>query len=192
MPTDPPPGRRLRADAERNREQLLAVARVVVAEQGTGASLRDIARRAGVGLATLYRHFPTREVLLEELLHEGFRRLAARADVLADELPPREALETWFRDLVDGAGRYPGMSGDMMRSLNDPTSPLWASCAQVHEAGGRLLTRAQAAGTVRPDVTGDDLFTLVGAATWVGGQGAPAADRLPRFLSVLLDGLRPA
>ncbi|MFG1703106.1 TetR/AcrR family transcriptional regulator [Nonomuraea sp. M3C6] len=178
-----------RADARRNRERILMVARVVVAEQGTEASLRDIARRAEVGLGTLYRHFPTREALLEALLRQGFDRLAARAEALADAGSPREALLEWLRDFAGGAGAYRGLAGSMMATLNDEASPLYASCHGMQAAAGRLLERAQAVGHIRGDIDGTDLFALVNALSWITDQAPSLAPRRDHLFSLVMDGL---
>jgi AcrR family transcriptional regulator len=98
----------MRADARKNYEHLLTVAREVVTEQAADASLRDIARRAGVGMGTLYRHFPRREVLLDALLRASFDELTARADELEESAPPAEALTSWLREAVAVAHEYRG------------------------------------------------------------------------------------
>src|SRR5882672_11757920 len=95
----------LRADARRNREELLDVARQVIAEEGTEASLRDIARRAGVGIGTLYRHFPTREALLSEVLGEILAGARANGELLLAEAAPDEAVVQWLERFVQGAAR---------------------------------------------------------------------------------------
>lgn len=179
-----------RADAERNYDRLLAVAREVVGEQGTQASLRDIARRAGVGLGTLYRHFPTRDALLEALMRNGFERLTARAEALASELPPGAALAEWLRDYIRGAGTFRGLPASMVATLADERSPLALSCKGMRDAGARLLADAQAAGRIRPDVDGTDLFALVNAVSWIAEQAPVLADRRDRLLDYTLDGLR--
>ena len=170
----------MRADARRNYDQLLVVARAVVTEQGAEASLRDIARRAGVGLATLLRHFPTREALLEALLRASFDELAGQAGELEASSSPADALLSWLRDCVAYAHEYRGVTALMMAAIDDTESALHASCVTMRAAGTRLLTRAQAAGTARADVDGTDLFALVGALAWLGDQGslAPRADHL--------------
>src|SRR4051812_41805783 len=106
MATEP---RAQRADAQRNYDHLLKVARAVVTEQGAQASLREIARRAEVGLGTLYRHFPTRDALLEALLGQGFDRLAAKAAALEETDPPDAALKEWLRDFAVGSGTFSGL-----------------------------------------------------------------------------------
>jgi AcrR family transcriptional regulator len=170
----------MRADARKNYDQLLAVARTAVTEQGADASLRDIARRAGVGLGTLYRHFPTREALLEALLREGFDELAAQAAELETSSSPEDALVSWLRDCVAYAHEYRGVTELMMAAIEDAESALHASCVTMRAAGTRLLTRAQASGTARTDMDGTDLFAMVGALAWLGDQRslAPRADHL--------------
>ncbi|MBN8468845.1 TetR/AcrR family transcriptional regulator [Corallococcus exiguus] len=162
----------MRADAKKNYEHLLAVARAVVEEQGADASLRDIARRADVGLATLYRHFPTREALLEALLRTSLDEMTAQAAELETSGTPDEALVTWLRDAVAFTQTYHGVTELMMAALDDPKSALHASCVTVRAAGTRLLSRAQAAGKARSDIDGTELFALIAALAWLGNQPA--------------------
>ncbi|GAA2086338.1 TetR/AcrR family transcriptional regulator [Kitasatospora saccharophila] len=170
----------MRADARKNRDHLLAVARVAVAEQGADASLRDIARRADVALPTLYRHFPTREALLDALLREGFDALADRAAALEASDPPEGALVAWLRDCVALAREYRGVTELMAAAIADPDSALHTSCVTMRAAGTRLLTRAQDGGAARADLDGAELFALVAALAWLGDHGSfvPFADHL--------------
>jgi AcrR family transcriptional regulator len=160
----------MRADAQKNRNQILTVARDVVAEHGAEASMRDIARRAGVGLATLLRHFSTREALFEALLCTHLDTLTQKADELEGSASADEALLTWFRELVAFTRSYRGVVAMMAAAHANPDSALYASCAAVHSAGARLLRRAQDEGTARPDMTGDDLFALITALGWTADQ----------------------
>ena len=134
----------MRADARKNYSHLLAVARDVVAEHGADASMRDIARRAGVGLATLFRHFPTREALFEALLHTKADALTQEAAALETSNPPDEALVSWFREGVAFFQSYSGVCALLASAHADPDSALHASSAKVQSAGARLLSRAQA------------------------------------------------
>ena len=170
----------MRADARKNYNHLLAVARDVVTEHGADASMRDIARRADVGLATLLRHFPTREALFEALLRTNLDALTQKAGELETSNPPDEALVSWFREVVAFVQSYSGVVALMASAHADPDSALYASCAAVHSAGARLLLRAQAEGTARADMDGDDLFALMSALGWLVGQPAfaPRADHL--------------
>jgi AcrR family transcriptional regulator len=170
----------MRADAKKNYDHLLAVARTVVAEQGADASLRDVARQAGVGLGTLYRHFPTREALLEALLRASFDELTVRAGELEGSSAADAALLSWLRDFVVCAHKYRGVVSAMTTANADPESALHASCVTMRAAGTQLLARAQAEGVARPDIDGTELFALAAALAWLGDQPsfAPRADRL--------------
>jgi len=170
----------LRADARKNYTHLLAVARDVVKEHGADASMRDIARRANVGLATLLRHFPTREALFEALLCTNLDALTQKADELETSNSPGEALVSWFRAWMAFAQSYRGAVALMAAAHANPDSALYASCAAVHSASARLLLRAQAEGTARIDMTGDDLFGLMSALGWLVDlpSFAPRADHL--------------
>lgn len=165
----------MRADAKKNYDQLLAAARVVVAEHGADASLRDVARRAEVGLGTLYRHFPTREALLEALLRTGFDELTAHADALEATSAPRDALKLWLRDCVGLTTTYRGVTELMVAAIEEPGSALHASCVGLRTAGARLLARAQADGSARTELDDTDLFALIAALAWLGDQPALAA-----------------
>ena len=170
----------MRADARKNYSHLLAVAREVVTEHGADASMRDIARRADVGLATLLRHFPTREALFEALLRTKFDALTEKAAELEKSSAPDEALASWFREGVEFTHTYSGVVALMASAHADPNSALYAPCQAVHSAGARLLRRAQAKGTARADMDGNDLFALMSALAWLVGQPgfAPRADHL--------------
>jgi AcrR family transcriptional regulator len=170
----------MRADARKNYSHLLEVAREVVTEHGAEASMRDIARRADVGLATLFRHFPTREALFEALLRTRLDALTQKAGEVEKSSPPDEALVSWLREGVAFVHSYSGVVALMASAHNDPDSALYASCATVHSAGARLLRRAQAEGTARADMDGEDLFALMSALGWLAGQAsfAPRADHL--------------
>ncbi|MFF0435475.1 TetR/AcrR family transcriptional regulator [Streptomyces sp. NPDC004327] len=179
-----------RTDAQRNRDRILEVAAEAVAEQGTLASLRDIARRAGVGLGTLYRHFPNRDALLEALLHRRFTHLAERADVLATTAPAERALTEWLDEFTLGAGAYQGLPATLMATLSDPQSPLHADCLAMRQAGGRLLAAAQESGRIRPEVTAIDLFALANALSWITDQAPSLAERREHLFHLVMDGLR--
>ncbi|HEY0870018.1 MAG TPA: helix-turn-helix domain-containing protein [Acidothermaceae bacterium] len=170
----------MRADAKKNHSHLLSVARDVVTKDGAEASMRDIARRADVGLATLLRHFPTREALFDELLRTKADALTQKAAELEASKPPEEALVSWFRDGVAFVQSYNGVCVMMAGAHADPASALYASTTATHAAGARLLARAQAQGTARADMDGEDLFALMSALGWAAGQPsfAPRADHL--------------
>lgn len=170
----------MRADARKNYDHLLAVAHDVVAKHGADASMRDIARRAKVGIATLLRHFPTREALFEALLRTNADALTQQAAELETSSPPDEALVSWFREGVAFTHSYSGVCDLMASAHADPDSALHASSTALWAAGARLLLRAQAEGTARADMDGVDLFALMSGLAWLAGQPAfaPRADHL--------------
>jgi AcrR family transcriptional regulator len=184
----------MRADAKKNRSQILTVARDVVTEHGADVSMRDIARRAGVGLATMLRHFPTREALFEALLCTHLDALTQRADELETSASADDALLTWFRELVAFTQSYRGVVAMMAAAHTNPDSALYASCAAVHSAGARLLLRAQSEGTARADMTGDDLFALITALGWAVDQPsfAQRADHLVHIIAGAILTSRPS
>ncbi|UED86492.1 TetR/AcrR family transcriptional regulator [Streptomyces profundus] len=185
-------GRLPRADARRNRERLLAEARAAFAEHGTGASLEEIAARAGVGIGTLYRHFPSRQHLLEALLREHFDALGASGRELLASHAPWPALTEWTRAFVAATTTFRGLTGEVTHTLDHAGSSLHAACRAMREAGEALLDRARKAGEVRPDVTTADFFVLVSGVAWAHEQGpADSHERIDRLLTVIFAGIRP-
>jgi AcrR family transcriptional regulator len=176
----------MRADARRNHERLVAVAGEVVAEQGADASLEEIARRAGVGSATLHRHFPSRYALLEAVFRDRVQALCERAgDLLADP-SPGAALETWLRAVVSHISANRGLGTSLMTGPGG--AELGSSThTMVIEAGAALLVRAQRAGAAHPDVAVIDLLTLLGGISLATEREPERADRL---LTLVLDGVR--
>jgi AcrR family transcriptional regulator len=188
----PAPTRAMRADARRNYERLLAEARTAFAEHGAEASLEDVARRAGVGIGTLYRHFPNRNTLLSAVFEDAVNDLLARSRELLTDPSPCGALVTWLREIVTHAGEYRGLSRALMSVTSDHSSALARCSDPMREAGDALLTRAQEAGMVRKDVEITDLLQLTHAIALAAEEtpGDPAlADRL---LMLTLRGLQPA
>lgn len=175
----------MRVDARKNYGHLLTVARAAVEEHGADASLREIARKADVGLATLYRHFPTRETLLEALLQAALAELTDRAAELERSTLRDEALVSWFRAGVAFVRSYRGVVDLMATAIADPDSALHASCVTVRSAGARLLEHAQSEGTARNDLDGADLFALMAAFGWLGDQSSfrPQAEHLARIVA---------
>jgi AcrR family transcriptional regulator len=184
----------MRADARKNYSHILAVARDVLTGHGAGASMRDIARRANVGLATLFRHFPTREALFDALLRTNADALTQQATELETSSAPDEALVSWFREGVAFTHSYSGVCALMASAHADPDSALHASSTALHEAGARLLIRAQAEGTARADMNGDDLFALMSGLAWLVGQPAfaPRADHLFHLITSAILTNRPS
>ncbi|GAB2618760.1 TetR family transcriptional regulator [Paractinoplanes abujensis] len=171
-----------RADARRNFDALLAAARDAFAEHGTEASLEDIARRAGVGIGTLYRNFPKRQDLFEAVYVDEIDQLGQVAAAVA-ELPPWQALTTWFEQFVS----YAATKRAVIEALNRE-SEMFKSCrAAMYEAGEPLFLRAQAAGEVREDASFDDTLRMISGLT--SGAFVDAAQR-DRVIGFALSGLR--
>jgi AcrR family transcriptional regulator len=175
-----------RRDARHNRDELLTAARAIFEEQGTEASLREVARRAGVGIGTLYRHFPTREALLEALLGDGFDTLNATAEKLLTEDDSLTALTAWLREMAIGSTRYEGLPSSVLTALHDPASSLHTSCEGLQRAVAALLARAQHDGHIRADLTPDELLATVNAMAWATKQSPLSLDR---GLQLLITGL---
>lgn len=180
----------MRADAQRNRERILETARIVVAEQGTEASLRGIARDAGVGLGTLYRHFPTRDDLLQEVLQSSFDDLTERAGVLAATTSPLEALETWMDELTASTATHQGLAASMVEKRMDPASSLYDACNALRGSGADLLRRAQEAGEIRPDIEGADIMSFVAAVAWLCDTDSLEPEKRRRLLRLVMEGLK--
>ncbi|WP_211240800.1 TetR/AcrR family transcriptional regulator [Hamadaea tsunoensis] len=176
----------MRSDARRNYDQLLDAAREIFAAQGTDASLREVARHAGVGIGTLYRHFPTREALLEALLGENFEALRADAVQRLAAPDPGAELTAWLRAFGTASAQYAGLPASVMEALHDPQSPLHASCKGLRVAADDLLQRAQEAGRVRADLTAGELMAAANAMAWVARQTPGTTDR---YLTLLLEGV---
>lgn len=180
----------MRVDAQRNREAILAVARAMVGEHGTEMSLRAIARTAGVGLGTVYRHFPTRDDLLQEVLRSSFDDLSDKARVLASSESPLSALESWMEEVATNTSAYQGLAASMIEKREDPTSSLYAACVSLKQSGDVLVHRAQEAGSVRSDIDGVDVLSLVSAIAWLSDLEKFTPDRRKRLLDLLMQGLK--
>ncbi|MFG3441072.1 TetR/AcrR family transcriptional regulator [Nonomuraea sp. NPDC047897] len=178
-----------RADARRNRARILDAAREALVAEGTDASLRAIARRAGVGVGTLYRHFPTREDLIKELVRESFHALTTRAGGLGADVPSLDALATWLDDFARATTMYQGLPASLMATIADESSPLNVACHDMRQAGAALLRRAQDDGVIRGDIDDTDLFALVSAIGWAAEQTATPDARRARLLKVVIAGL---
>jgi AcrR family transcriptional regulator len=183
--------RPLRADAQRNYARLLSAANAAFADHGADdASLEEIARRAGVGIGTLYRHFPTRQALLEAVYRDQVEALRARAEELLRTASPEDALAIWLRAMVDFGRTKRSLATALLATL-DKESELLSSCGMVmRESATALLTRAQQAGAVRADASASDVLRLVHAIS-IAIERAPADDgQADRLLGLVLDGLR--
>lgn len=187
----------MRADARRNYERLVDAGRAAFTEHGADATMEDIARRAGVGPGTLYRHFPTRADLVEAVLRSEVEQIVDLEESLG-ALPPEKALLTWLRGVLAHSRTYQGLAASELTSmLNDgsgtATGRSWK--AQCHEritaAGNALLRRGGAAGLIRSDVELTDLLRMVYGIV-LATEGLPDADeRSERMLAMVMNALRP-
>jgi AcrR family transcriptional regulator len=187
------PARPMRADARRNYDRLLDAAKAAFAEHGTDAPLDDIAKRAGVGSGTLYRHFPTRMDLIEAVFVQRISNLVVRAADLADGPDPEGSLLTFLRLIIEQSSSYRGLASALMVALHEKGSQIARSChTMVYNSGGRLLDRAKQAGVVRADVDLRDLLKLVNGIALATEKDADEDPELvDRLIALLLNGLRP-
>ncbi|WAX80661.1 TetR/AcrR family transcriptional regulator [Streptomyces sp. KMM 9044] len=186
--------RAMRADARRNHARLLEVAVEAFAAYGEGASLDDIARRAGVGSGTLYRHFPTRRALLEAAYVDRIDAIAARADELAERLPPGEALTEWLHELGTGMIRIRGLRallGSAVGGDGGPSGDTTDCCEPLKGAVARLVGAAQDAGTLRRDIEPVDVLRLAHGVATASGLADGEGKHIRRYLGLLTEGLRP-
>ncbi|MGW3116104.1 TetR/AcrR family transcriptional regulator [Streptomyces sp. NPDC001107] len=185
--------RPMRADARRNYERLLKVAAEAFAEYGEQASLDEIAKRAGVGSGTLYRHFPTRQALLEAVYVDAIEALAARADDFARELPPGEALVEWLNELSAGMIQVRGLKTLLGSAVTDGSSAVVTACGNsVKGAAERLVGAAKREGTLREDVEPIEILRLAHGVATASELANGEGKYIRRYLSLLTDGLRPA
>jgi len=177
----------MRSDARRNRERLLAAATAAFAEHGADAPLEDIARRAGVGIGTLYRHFPTRLALQEGVFRSQVDAVCARGRELVCAPSPGDAFAAWLHVLSSYLATKRGLSRALMETLGRD-SELISSCSQLMKStAAELLARAQQAGAVRKDVSDMDVMRLIHGVAVATEQVPADTDRL---LSLMIDGLR--
>lgn len=182
--------RKPRADAIRNRERVLEAAKAVFSQGGTEVGLEAVARQAGVGIGTLYRHFPTREALYEALYRREVEQLAELAAQLVGVTPPLEGLRRWMRSLVEFVATKKGMAAALALAAHKPPELMSYTSARLQEAIGTLLRSAAGAGEVRDDISPDDLLrAVVGLSYLQDGPGWQA--QVLRLVDVFLDGLRP-
>jgi AcrR family transcriptional regulator len=180
----------LRADAARNRDQLLDVATRVFVSADTEPSMRAIAREAGVGIATLYRHFPTREALVDAVYRDQIERLTSGAHELLGQLPPRAALRRWMDLFGDWIATKNGMLDTLLAMIESGKIAHTETRSELLAAIDTILSAGHATGELRSDVTAEDIAaSLIGIFTVAHPPGH--ADRADRLLNILTDGLRP-
>ena len=179
--TEPP----LRSDAQRNRERLLAAAEELFLERGAAVSLDDVARRARVGIGTLYRRFPTREALLAAMCDDRLLAIAEASQARGLSRDPVGALRSFMEELAAVTNVYRGLATSIEAVLRHPTN----GCAATTREGQRLLRHAQSIGFVREDVSVDDLVCVITAAAIASADAADASARIRHIVDLFLKGI---
>jgi AcrR family transcriptional regulator len=179
-----------RADAARNRDMLLAAATRAFASAETEPSMRAIAREAGVGIATLYRHFPTRESLVDAIYHDQVERLTAGARELLRQLPPAQAMRQWMDLFGEWLATKHGMLDTLAAMLESGAIAHAQSRTELLDAITTILDAGRAAGDIRGDVSAEDIAASLTGIFTVMGKPANQA-QANRVLNLLMDGLRP-
>lgn len=175
----------LRADAQKNRERIVSAAEELFVEKGAGVSLEDVAKRAGVGIGTLYRRFPTRQALLAEASNARFLSVAETSRLRGEKLDTRQVLRAFLDDLIKNTALYQSFALSLGTVLESGTP----GCKAITEEGERLLKRGQEAGEIRRDVTFDDLVHVVVAISLAVDRNASSRLRVPHLIDLLFQGI---
>jgi AcrR family transcriptional regulator len=184
------PARKPRTDALRNRERILEVARGAFTRQGADASLDEIAKQAGVGAGTLYRHFPTRDALIEGVYRNEVEKLAAAAGRFAETMSPIEALRTWMLLLVDHIAAKHIIAPALKSIVGGPSKLYEGSRSLIQGAIDELVKRAKRSGDLRRDLDAFDLLRALIGVSHVG-SGADWQQSAKRLVDILIAGSRP-
>ncbi len=180
----------MRADAKRNYDRIVEVAREVFREKGYDAPLDEVARRAGVGAGTLYRHFPTKDALVDAVMQAWVDRVEqATGKTLAFEGPPREFLLRWFETYVALISYHKGGPAKLTSALGDDSSPIHHKCEVLTAANGRIVERLTAEGALKPGVEPIQLGRLVGGVATIADQSDLSPEAVRPLLEVVADGL---
>lgn len=178
-----------RADGRRNFDALLTAARAAFERDGVGTSLEAIAKDAGVAIGTLYRHFPNRDWLIATLIQGSLLNLTALARELLELDDRLEALRRFVDAAIAHACTFRGLAETLSVSFQDERSPLNEFCHDMHDSSIELLLRAQAAGVVRDDIDGDNLWTMILSSAWLRETSQPGEDRSLVVTRLALDGM---
>jgi AcrR family transcriptional regulator len=176
----------LRADAERNRERILAAAEEAFLERGAGVPLEEVAKRAKVGIGTLYRRFPTREALLAATSNERFMAVAETSRARDAELAPGDALRQFLEELAENTSVYQSLAASLGTVIQHGTP----GCTAITAEGQRLLQGAQEAGIIRPDASFDDVICVVSAIAIAVEKDSAPTIRIAHLVDLLLNGMR--
>jgi AcrR family transcriptional regulator len=180
----------MRADAQRNRDRIVEVAREVFREQGYDASLDEVAKRAGVGAGTLYRHFPTRDDLLDAIMQSWVDRVTEATDkALAYEGPARDFLLGWFQTYVGLISLHKGGPSKITRAMGDESSPIVTKCRVLASATDRIVAHLNEEDALREGVDSLQMCRLVGGVATVADQGDLDETAVRPLLEVVADGM---
>jgi AcrR family transcriptional regulator len=180
----------MRADAQRNRERLIEAAREVFREQGYDASLDEVAKRAGVGAGTLYRHFPSRDVLMDAIMQSWVDRVNESTDkVLVHEGPPRELLLSWFETYVALISMHKGGPAKITSAMGDDKSPIVTKCQTLRAATQRVVDRLEDEKALREHIEAVQMCRLVGGVASVADNGNLDRAAVRPLLEVIADGM---
>ncbi len=180
----------LRADAQRNYDKLVAAAREVFAERGAEGSLDEIAKRAGVGPGTLYRHFPTRDDLIDALMRDWSARVLADSEAAVEaDLPARETLERWFTDLIKHLTLHRGAAAKLSAAFDDPSSPIYRKCQMLADANDLVVSHLTETRALRDHVESRQVMRLVGGIATVADASGLSAEEAAPMLGIVIDGI---
>lgn len=180
----------LRADAQRNYDKLLVAAREVFTERGTEGSLDEIAKRAGVGPGTLYRHFPTREDLIDALMRDWTDRVLADSQAAIDAgAPARETLARWFADLVTHLTLHQGAAAKLSAAMDDPSSPIYRKCQMLAQANDHVVQHLADRSQLRDGVEARQVMRLVSGVATVADAASLSTDEVGSMLDIVIDGV---
>lgn len=177
---------RLRADAELNRQRILAAAEELFLEQGAGVALEEVAKRAKVGIGTLYRRFPTREALLAATSDERFTSVAETSRALDADHDPGDAIRLFLEDLAMNTSVYQSLAASLGTVIQHGTP----GCVAITDEGQRLLRRTQEAGIIRGDASFDDIICVVTAISIAVEKDEARMSRVAHLVDLLLNGMR--
>lgn len=180
----------MRADARRNYDKLIAAARAAFRERGSDASLDDIAKRAGVGPGTLYRHFPTRDTLIDAVMREWVDAVQADSQaVINSGAPAREALTAWFEDFIGHMSLYHGAAQKFVACMDDPSTPIYLKCQVLAAANDDVLTHVAKSGMLRDEVSNREVMRMVSGVASVIDQSSMTQAEAKPMLDIILNGI---
>jgi AcrR family transcriptional regulator len=180
----------MRADAQKNYDKIVATAVEVFTEKGMDAPLDEIATRADVGPGTLYRHFPTREDLIDAVIKSWMSQIETAADdAVASDAPAREVLQRWFGVYVARISRNKGGPSKFTSAMGNPESPIFSKCEVLRQANERVLDRFRSEGVIRSDVDALEVCRIIGGVAVVADQAGIDESATASMLGVVIDGL---